>query len=305
MTKYVVTGTTGGLGSQVFKYLLKLVPASDIIVSLYNPTGATQEIKDSGVEIRRGDYGEPASLDTAFAGADKLLIVSYPSIAHQLRVAHHKNAIDAAKRAGIKHVYYTSLAFGSDSVAAVMQAHIDTERYLKESGLTYTILREGIYSESFPLYFGFWSPAEKETEVLVPHSDGGIAWVCREDLGEGTAKIMVEGGYENETRLLSGSRSITLKAIAEKISEISGRSVNLVVGSEDEYVKRNVGKHGPRGEEEFLRKWATTYKALQRGELDVVDPLLQNVLGRELKPFEETLKETSGITGNIMEQYAK
>ena len=105
--------------------------------------------------------------------------------------------------------------------------------------------------------------------------------------------------------MLSGSRSITLKAIAEKISEISGRSVNLVVGSEDEYVKRNVGKHGPRGEEEFLRKWATTYKALQRGELDVVDPLLQKVLGRELKPFEETLKETLGITGNIMEQYAK
>ena len=73
-----------------------------------------------------------------------------------------------------------------------MQAHIDTERYLRESGLTYTILREGIYSESYPLYFGFWDPKAGEDDVVIPHSDGGIAWVCREDLGEGTAKIMVE-----------------------------------------------------------------------------------------------------------------
>ena len=92
-------------------------------------------------------------------------------------------------------MYYTSLAFAGDSRAAVMQAHLDTERFLKESGLRYTILREGIYSESYPLYFGFWSASaeegEDEDEVLVPHGDGGVAWVCREDLGEGTARIMV------------------------------------------------------------------------------------------------------------------
>ncbi|OSC97536.1 NmrA-like family protein [Trametes coccinea BRFM310] len=305
MTKYVITGATGGLGSQVFKYLLKLVPASDVVVSLYNPAGATQAIKESGVEIRRGDYGDPASLDAAFAGADKLLIVSYPSIAHELRVKHHRNAIDAAKRAGVKHVYYTSLAFAGDSVAAVMQAHIDTERYLKESGLTYTIVREGIYSESYPLYFGFFNPAEGKDEVVIPHSDGGIAWVSREDLGEGTAKLIVEGGYENQTLLFSGSRAITLKEIAEKISGLLGRNIQLVVSTEDEYVRANVGKNGPRGEEEFLRKWATTYKALKRGELDVVDPLLQKIVGRELKPFEATLKEMLGLAGSVMEQYAK
>ena len=168
--------------------------ASDIIVSLYNPAGAPPEITSSGVGVRHGDYNDPASLDTAFAGADKLLLVSSPSIAHAQRVAHHTTAIDAARRAGVKHLYYTSLAFAGDSRAAVMQAHLDTERYLKESGLTYTILREGIYSESYPLYFGFWSAEAGEDEVLVPHSDGGIAWVCREDLGEGTARIMVAAG---------------------------------------------------------------------------------------------------------------
>ena len=70
-------------------------------------------------------------------------------------------------------------------------------------------------------------------------------------------------------------------------------------------MQRNVGKHGPRGEEEFLRKWATTYKALERGELAVVDPLLQQILGRELKPFEATLAETLATHAVVMDQYAK
>ena len=70
-----------------------------------------------------------------------------------------------------------------------MRAHWDTEKYLKQSGLTYTIIREGIYSESYPLYFGFWNPS-RGSEVKVPYGDGGIAWVSREDLGEGTARVL-------------------------------------------------------------------------------------------------------------------
>ena len=165
--------------------------ASDVVVSLYNPSGATPEITQSGVEVRKGDFSNPETLDTAFAGGDKLLIVSYPSIAYEIRVTNHLAAIDAAKRVGIKHIYYTSVIFADDSQAVVMQAHLDTEKYLKESGLTYTIIREGLYSESYSLYFGYWSPGRGSAEVKVPYGDGGIAWVCREDLGEGTARAMI------------------------------------------------------------------------------------------------------------------
>ncbi|CAL1711250.1 unnamed protein product [Somion occarium] len=287
MTKFVVTGATGALGSRIFKNLIRLVPASDIIMSLYNPSGATEDIKSSGVEVRRGDFGNPSTLDSAFAGTDKLLIVSYPSIAHELRVKNHIAAIDAAKRVRVKHIYYTSLAFASDSVATVMQAHIDTEAYLKQSGLTYTIIREGIYSESWPLYFGYFDPSEGKDEVLIPYSDGKIAWVCRDDLGEGTAKILAASGYENTTVLLSGDKPITLLEFAQIASRILNRDIKLRVVSEDEYFKNNLGKQS----EELLRAWATTYKALARGELEKVDPLLKNLLGRELRPVEVTLKE--------------
>ena len=214
MVRYVVTGATGQLGSRVFKHLITLVDreshcafsplilagfadcaehraAYDVIVSLYNPSGATPTILDSGVEVRHGDFLKPETLDAAYAGADKLLIVSYPSINYDIRVQSHKAAIDAAKRVGIKHIYYTSLAFASDSEAFVMKAHLDTEAYLKASGVAYTIIREGIYSESFPLYIGYWDPTRGD-EVRIPEGDGGIAWVSREDLGEGTAKIIVQ-----------------------------------------------------------------------------------------------------------------
>lgn len=119
------------------------------------------------------------------------------------------------------------------------------------------------------------------------------------------ANSTLQGGFENETHLLSGSRVFTLTEIAEKTSSLLGRNIRLVIASEDDYVQANVGKSGPWGQEEFLRLWATTYKALERGELEVVDPLLQKVLGRELRPFEDTLKETLGLHGSVIEQYAK
>jgi uncharacterized protein YbjT (DUF2867 family) len=161
---------------------------------LFNPAGASSNVLNSRVEIRQGDFTKPTSLDAAFHGGDILLIVSYPSIAHKIRVKNHAAAIDAAKRAKIKHIYYTSLMFADNSQAAVMHAHLDTENYLKQSGITYTIIREGIYSESYPLYFGYWNP-HRGKDVKIPYGDGGIAWVCREDLGEGTAKVIAAVSY--------------------------------------------------------------------------------------------------------------
>ncbi|GJE91500.1 SDR family oxidoreductase [Phanerochaete sordida] len=304
MVKYVLTGATGQLGSRVFKNLIKLVPASDVIVSLHNPDGATPEILSSGVEVRKGDFTQPETLDGAFAGGDKLLIVSYPSIAYDIRVNSHRAAIDAAKRAGVAHVYYTSLMFAGDSQAAVMQAHLATEKYLKESGLTYTIIREGIYSESYPLYFGYWKPGRPGNEVKVPHGDGGIAWVCRDDLGEGTAKLMVSDSHKHETVLFTGSRAITLSELAGIISDVAKIEppLQLKVVPEDEYVASN------EGGEDLLRKWASTYPAVARGELAVVDPLLRQILGRDLKTFEETLNEELSISSSsdaAVQRYSK
>jgi uncharacterized protein YbjT (DUF2867 family) len=150
----VLTGATGGLGSQVLKALLTLVSPETIRISTRDPSKLAPDIQSSGVKTFKGDFSYPESLLEPFKDAEALLLVSYPSIAHEERVRMHVGAIDAAKKAGVKHVFYTSLAFEPSGGAAVFAAHRDTEAYLKKSGLTYTIIREGIYSESYPLYFG-------------------------------------------------------------------------------------------------------------------------------------------------------
>ncbi|KAI0090500.1 hypothetical protein BDY19DRAFT_991945 [Irpex rosettiformis] len=219
-----------------------LLQANDIIVSLHNPSGAPPSLLQSGVEIRQGDYTQPSTLDSAFAGGDKLLLISYPSIAYTIRVQSHIAAIDAAKRVGIKHIYYTSLMFAGDSQADVMQAHLATERYLKESGVGYTVVREGIYSESWALYFGYWNP-DRGSVVKVPYGDGGVAWVCREDLGEGTARVMVEDTYVNQTIRFTGSKAWTLSELAQLISTTLKLEtpLKLEVVSLEEFKKSNSG----------------------------------------------------------------
>ncbi|KAI9762692.1 MAG: hypothetical protein M4579_000310 [Chaenotheca gracillima] len=294
--KICITGATGGLGSRVLHHLLKTlhVPPSSIIVSLHNPAGLPSELQNIGLDIRQGDFQKPETLGPAFEGASKLLVVSYPSIARGIRVESHKNAIDAAKKAGVTHIYYTSLAFASDSSAAVMKAHQDTEAYLKQCDIKYTIMREGIYNESYPLYLGYFNAAKANADgnrkVIIP-GDGGIAWVGRDDLGEGTARIMTSDSDEftNKTLLLSGDRALTLKEVAALIGDIMGWTTPVEVDevTPEEYIVH----HSKSQDGEVVKLWSTTYPAMKRGELAKVDPLLQKLLPHKLKTMEESLRE--------------
>lgn len=303
---YVLTGATGGLGSEVLHYLLKLVPADQIVVSLYNTSSAASDhISSLGVTVRRGDYSDSESLKSAFAGGTKLLIVSFPSINDLERYYHHKTAIDVAMEVGIKHIYYTSLAFSGDSVTAVMKAHLRTESYLNSKEIKYTIIREGIYSESIALYLGFFDLTfpQAETVIKVP-GDGGIAWVSRRDLGAGTAKLLTLDDYTNQTVLLSGDKAYTVTETAALVGKVVKKNVRTEIISTDEYVNTlGKGRLGP----EFAKQWATTYEGLKRGECATVDPLLGHLIGR-LTPLEDVLRVLllkEGETQSNVNKYAK
>ena len=208
---------------------------------------------------------------------DVLLLVSYPSIAYALRVEAHKNAIDASVRANVKHIVYTSLAFASDSKASVMQAHLDTEDYLRHtcarSGIRYTIIREGIYSESYPLYLGFFDPkaqqaASKREVLLPPTGNQGVAWVSRDELGEVTARILLDafnnlsntvgGLFTDKLILLSGPRITTLKDVGAAISRTldwkGAEELDVHEVNEDEFVQHHAANRGGgKDAEEFVR----------------------------------------------------
>jgi uncharacterized protein YbjT (DUF2867 family) len=218
-------------------------------------------------------------------------------------------AIDAARRAGVRHIFYSSLGFGGDlqdhSHAVVMQAHLDTERYLarlaaKDPDFTYTSIREGLYSESTPIYTAFFDPRNPADEVLIPHdgSGPGIAWVKRDELGEASAKLIAQfyGArdkfqFVNRKVLLTGTKVWTLAETVEVLAEIAGKKdIRIREVSVDEYVKLPQVK-GRFGEDEKARTWATAWEAIRAGETAVVTDDLERILGRRPQDFVATVKK--------------
>lgn len=286
MAKFVLTGSTGELGSSVLRHLLKLgINPKDIILSVYNTKNVPSEITNEGIDIRHGDYNKKEILEKAFQGADILFLVSSTTIINEKRTLEHQNAIEAAKNVGIKHIFYTSLACGDTRETQIMVAHFDTEDLLRTSGLKYTIIREGVYHETFPVFLGYFDSATT-TEIIVP-GDGAISFASRDDLGEATAKLLFSHkDYENQIILLTGSKTYTLQQTAALISQILGRDIPLRIVSLQEYIDHNLKDR----DELWVRLWATTYIALQRGELARIDPTLEQLLERPLISFEQTLK---------------
>lgn len=194
------------------------------------------------------------------------------------------NAIEAAKRSSINHIIYTSLAFAggpqsSQSIAAVMRAHLDTEAYLKTSlpsDMTYTIIREGLYTESFPLYFGIYDLVAKPSEVCIPRgdNDGLVAFTKRDELAEVTANIIntmvtkrKDGEFMNKTILLAAEPKYSLTSLGVLIGETLGTTpvkVNRI--SADEYAAPSSRASSFIGSSEMAKDWATTYPAIGRGE---------------------------------------
>jgi uncharacterized protein YbjT (DUF2867 family) len=242
----------------------------------------------------------------AYKGCSKLFLVSTPRIEMdyndaplwQGREKHHRAAIDAALDAGVSHIYYTSLAFSSPSKAGVMRAHIRTEAYLHElekaNKVKITIIREGLYNESWPLYFGYYFGLKDETrkEVRVA-GDGPVSWTSIPDMAFGTAKVLAAPSEEwsGKTFYLSQKKTWTLQQIAEIVGKVRGEDVGLKVVSRMEYEDFYAERGTERASVEW---WSSSYDALKDRECAIDDPTLENLLkeaGRSPKPLEETIEE--------------
>ncbi|PVH77431.1 NAD(P)-binding protein, partial [Cadophora sp. DSE1049] len=223
-----VTGTSGALGSSVLRHLLETLhyPPSNLIISSSHPSSVPASLTSMGVVVRYGDYLDQSTLAAAYSGITKLLIVSFPSMGDESRFVAHRNAIDAAKGAGVQHLYYTSLAFnGQPSLSPIMFAHSKTEKYLKSMDMTYTILRESLYNGHSPFYCGLLDPQRAVAnepgarEILSPTA-GEIAFAAIDDLGEATARIVAHSGpdYDDRICLLSGPVAVSMAEVVAMIS---------------------------------------------------------------------------------------
>ncbi|KAK6215786.1 hypothetical protein QIS74_08805 [Colletotrichum tabaci] len=310
---------SGALGGRTYDYLLKLLPADHIILINRHPEKVPQEHIKNGVRARKASYeSSPSDLEAVFSGIEVLFLISYPSHVHDYRKKVQLPAIDAARRAGVKHIFYSSLAFAGNledsSVAEVMQAHLDSERYLAEAaasdpGFTYTSVREGLYSESYPIYTAFFDitappPSSTTTtttttdEILIPHdgSGPGVAWVKRAELAEATAKLISQYSWDpdqfphvNDKVLLTGPRVWSLAETVEVLGRAAGRDVRIRRVDVDEYARlpQVLARFGSR---EKAKTWATAWEAIAKGETAVVTDTLREVIGRDPEEFDVTIK---------------
>ncbi|KAF5654441.1 hypothetical protein FHETE_11309 [Fusarium heterosporum] len=283
--RYLITGATGGLGKEVLQYFIENFPPSEFAAASSKPSNRSI-FESRGIAFRYVDYNDSESLTVGLTDVENLLFVSSVGIT---RMEQHSRLIDAAKKTGVKHVWYTSLAFGglsNNSTSPVQVDHVETEMLLKESGLVYTSIREGIYAEAFPVFLD-WKP--DTAKVLLP-ADGEIAFTSRPELGEATARIMIRGGYENQIVLLTAQETINAKEIIHVINETTGRQVELEIVSRNEYISRSM--QDPQGRpKEYFEAVAERCDDIVKGALSTIDPLMPELLGREPTKPKDSLRQ--------------
>jgi len=303
----VIEGASGKLGFATLNALLdhNLLPASEVTVTSSSEAGSQKlhPAVEKGVKLVSANWDDPSSWEKAFAGADKLFLISSARIDKDFndappgkgREADHYVALEAAKKAGIQHVYYTSLAFANPSKSRVMKAHERTEEYLqKEWPGKYTIIREGLYNESWPLYFGHYDvPSDSRSEVVTA-GDSPISWTSILDLGFANALILSDtaSDWQDKTFYLSQRKAHTLSEVAEMVSKARGKDIKFKTVSREEHERCYVQERGMP--EAMITWWSKTYDALKDRECEIQDPTLEELLARKgvkPTPMEETVQQ--------------
>jgi len=277
----VVTGATGALNGATVDHLLSRVPAAEVAVVVRDVAKA-RRFAERGVQVRHGDYADPASLPAAFAGADQVLLVSSNDPGADA-VSLHRNAIDAAVTAGVGRILYTShQGAAADTPFSRGRDHAATEQLLAESGTAWTSLRNGFYAHSLSWLAGPW----RETGRITVPADGPVSWTAREDAAEAAAVILVsDGAYDGPTTLTAGAAP-TFAEIAEIASRLSGREIECVVTDPEEWVAARIAA----GQPEFVARFTLgMYQAAHDGFFAGVDPLLATLLGREPRPVSDAI----------------
>lgn len=215
----VITGASGQLGRLVIKELLKKLPANEIVAAVRTPEKVA-DLAALGVQVRLADYAQPATLDAAFKGAAQLLLISSSEVGQ--RLPQHRNAIDAAKRAGVGLVAYTSILRADTSPLGLAAEHQETEALLRASGLPHVVLRNGWYTEN---YLASVPTALQHGVYIGSAGEGKIASAARADYAAAAAAVLTSPGQAGKVYELAGDEAYTLAELAAEIARQSGKAM--------------------------------------------------------------------------------
>lgn len=277
----VVTGATGQLGHLVIASLLKKVPASSIIAAVRNEEKAA-DIAALGVQLRYADYDKPETWDAALQGADKVLLISSSEIGK--RAQQHKNVIDAARRAGVKLLAYTSVLHADTSVLGLAAEHRETEAAIKAAGVPSVLLRNGWYSENYAMGI---PTALQLGSLFGCAGDGRISSAARADYAEAAAVALTSEGQAGKVYELAGDSAYTLSEFAAEIAKQSGKDIHYVNLPEAEYKQALLGAGLPEPLAELL---ANSDTGGSKGALLDDGKQLSKLIGRPTTAMAETVK---------------
>lgn len=277
----IVTGATGHLGHLIVDALLRDgTPAADIVAAGRN-TAKLDDLAAQGVRTARIDFSEPATLDAAFAGADTLMLVSASEPGQ--RFPQHKAAIDAAKAAGVSRIVYTSAPAATTSALILAPEHKATEEYLVASGIPFTILRNGWYTEN---YTGSAQQAISSGTLASSTGAGTVSSASRKDYADAAAAVLVDDSHAGQTYELSGDTAWDFAELAAAITEVSGTSVAYAPLSPEEHHAALLGAGLDEGTAGFV---VALDGNIRDGLLGHTPGDLSRLIGRPTTPLREGL----------------
>jgi NAD(P)H dehydrogenase (quinone) len=280
--KILVTGATGKLGGRIVQTLLKSMPAEQIAVSVRNPEKAGN-LKGRGVEVRYGDFDLPETLDSAFAGIDRLLIISTDGD-NRTRIRQHASAVAAAQRSKAGFIAYTSAANAQESRLFLAEVHRVTEDAIIKTGIPYCFLRNNWYLENET---GNIKGLLAGAPWITSGGNGRVGWALQQDYADAAAAVLTGNGHENKIYELSG-KLLTQEELVAIIGKILGKELQVKHVDDTAYTEFIKGAGMP----DFLIPILLgIQKGIREGTLEIESDDFERLLGRPLTPLSEGLKK--------------
>lgn len=286
---YLVTGASGHLGQATINHLLTTynIPANKII-AVSRDASKLADLKAKGVDVRDGDFDDEAHLTKAFAGATRVLLISTSAMEPGVRGQQHKNAVNAAVKAGVSHVVYTSMPNATTSAVLFAPDHAGTEKALADSKLTgWTVLRNNWYAEN--LFFSIPQALASGTQYSAA-AQGRIAYILRDDEARAAAAVLASDKTEKANYTLSGAHQYTVDEVAKLVSTATGKPLNVVHVPVEGLVQGMLGAGLPEG---MARLFASFDSATAQGDLAGTSADYKKLTGAEPQSFETWVKQNA------------
>jgi NAD(P)H dehydrogenase (quinone) len=285
----VVTGASGQLGRRTAERVLELRGAAGVILVTRQPESIA-DLAAQGADVRYGDFDQPESLRQAFAGGERMLLISATDL--ERRAGQHQAAIDAAAAARVRHVVYTScLRPEPPNPAVVAPSHHATETALVDSGLAWTFLRNSLYAE----YQAAEAAAAIASGRLVHNrGDGGAAYVSRDDCAAAAAAVLVGPGHEGRVYDVTGPRPFTAAELAALYAELGGRAVEVVPLGDDRFVASLVDSDAADDHLRYGAELVASFgRSIREGYMASCTETVATLTGRPARTLREVLEQAA------------